>query len=196
MLILTSIVGWFLVEFSWIFMFISPSICALLFECIFDDFWWKVAPKMVRRTLIYICILVALWLRFGSLCIAFGWFWLLFGSTLVDLGILSAPFCCILAPFWPLWAPVWTLSAPLFIKSHVFWIPEFAHDLQIAVRTSIKGNLPCMHAFPTWPGAGTCRRQFGSAPGRGYPGPRACLNRTLPFLSWIFLLDFPSGSSL
>ena len=96
--------------------------------------------------------------------VAFGRFWLPFGSTLVAFGTLSAHFGIILAAFGSILDPL----GSIFDKNPVFWVPEFANHLQIAVRTSIKGNLPCTHASPTWPGAGTCRRQLGSAPGRGY----------------------------
>ena len=52
-----------------------------------------------------------------------------------------------------------------------------------------------MHAFPTWPGAGTCRRQFGSAPGRGYTvysvpeGRASVLGYACPLPSRFYIVD-------
>ena len=77
-------------------------------------------------------VLAPLWLPFGSIFVVLVHFWLRF------------------RPFW----------LHFLVKILVLWVPEFATHLRIAVRTSIKGNLPCRHASPTWPGAGTCRRQF------------------------------------
>ena len=111
---------------------------------------WE-SKKRTKTTFLGHRFLYAFWSPFGSLLAPFGRFSLPFGSTLVAFGTLSAPFWAILATFWPLLTPFWILSAPFFIKNLVFWVPEFAKHLQIAVRTSIKGNLPCMHAFPPGP---------------------------------------------
>ena len=48
------------------------------------------------------------------------------------------------------------------IKSHVFWLPEFAKHLQIAVRTSVKGNLPSMwRSYVELVDCCTCHACFG-----------------------------------
>ena len=97
------------------------------------------------RTSIFLCMLVALWLPFGSLWVAFGRFWLPFGSTLVAFGTLSAHFGTILAAFGSILDPL----DSIFDKKSFFGGTEFAHHLQIAVRTPTKKIfLTCMPLPP------------------------------------------------
>ena len=126
----------------------------------FIDFWWKMAPKIVHfilmrrafwlpfrdlfRRSIFRCILVALWLTFGSLLAPFGSLWLPFAPLWLPFGSLWHPLGDLLAPIGSLLAPFGSLLLPLKVHFLTFAAssPHFGSSLYKFGRKPHKSILP------------------------------------------------------
>ena len=128
--------------FSSIFITFSASIFASIFSSIFDGKWlpktsggipvrapfWRPFRDLFRRSTFW-CILVVLWLTFGSLLAPLGRLLASFGSLLVPFGSLLDHFWCPLVHFWCPWAHFRSPWRSIFslLGSHgvifdIFWI--------------------------------------------------------------------------
>ena len=124
------VLGCFLDDFSYNFMFFSASISVLIFVWFFHEKWLQKGPaectcgaplRTLFRTSIWRWILITFWAPFGSLRAPFGTLWGPFGRPLAPFGTLLAPLGTLLAPFGSPLAPLCTLWVPFGNSSASFW---------------------------------------------------------------------------
>ena len=101
------------------------------------------------RISIFIRILVALWLPFGTL-------WAPFWSLLAPVGSILVPVGTLWAPFWSLWAPFWLhfqCLGAILVKNNFGGHPISRKTCKLPLATPTKANFRMHPDFPR-PGAG------------------------------------------
>ena len=153
-------------------MFFSTSIFVSIFYHLFNGFWTKNGSQTYSRgplrehpfgdlfrISIFICILVALWLPFGTLWAPFWPLLAPFGSILVPVGTLWAP-------FWSLWAPFWLhfqrLGA-ILVKINFFGTRSREKPANCRLQLRRRQIFACTLTF-LGPERVYCRRQLRSDP--------------------------------